>query len=358
MPELDVVRNEYKAFRVKKEYTYALMRLQNVVGVCTAEKTVRGKRTGEPSVVVWVRRKQPLWRLSSSDTIPSKIGGVPTDVIVADPKPCWTMSYFSHANRKYHRPYATGCGIGREEGGGYGTMGLLYYLSPELYFLTAGHVAMLDAEDDPVGFRLTQPDGSSNAIATVAACHHPLRDKEVVDAACCRVTDRGDNPPYRDPGWSYPLRLSLRNMDTIQQQFDPAPCCGFPMHSTQLDGGVQNGDSLLPRIAGLGKAEPGDRVWKSGATTGVTSGRVFSTDLTVWTQYWGKPVIMEHQIAIVSDKRFAAGGDSGAMIINEANQGIGMVIQACSSHTVATPIQPILRSLHGDERLEKIDLGD
>lgn len=58
-----------------------LRSLPNVLNVAIATKWIDGRDTGIPSIVVYVAKKKSLRALKKVDRVPSKIEGVPVDVI-------------------------------------------------------------------------------------------------------------------------------------------------------------------------------------------------------------------------------------------------------------------------------------
>jgi hypothetical protein len=66
--------------RVRRIYEKELLAKANVVGVGVGLRQRSGERTGEPALVVLVRKKIPLEQLSSQDVIPASLEGVPVDV--------------------------------------------------------------------------------------------------------------------------------------------------------------------------------------------------------------------------------------------------------------------------------------
>ncbi|OGO25016.1 MAG: hypothetical protein A2W33_06015 [Chloroflexi bacterium RBG_16_52_11] len=66
--------------QVKQAYEGQLLKLANVVGVGIGLRQQGGVRTGNPVLVVMVRKKFPTELLAQTDLIPSEIEGVPVDV--------------------------------------------------------------------------------------------------------------------------------------------------------------------------------------------------------------------------------------------------------------------------------------
>lgn len=66
---------------VRARHEAELMRYPNVVGVGDGICTKKGKPTGEPCLVVFVARKIPPKKLAKDQILPSRIEGIPVDVV-------------------------------------------------------------------------------------------------------------------------------------------------------------------------------------------------------------------------------------------------------------------------------------
>jgi len=73
---------------VLQRWRLRLLRLPNVLGVGVGYKTVGGKGTDRPAIVVMVRKKVPAGTLQQAERVPPVIESVPTDVVeVGDLRP-------------------------------------------------------------------------------------------------------------------------------------------------------------------------------------------------------------------------------------------------------------------------------
>jgi hypothetical protein len=95
-------------------------------------------------------------------------------------------------------------------------------------------------------------------------------------------------------------------------------------------------------------------VKKTGRTTGLTSGKVTETNVTVTVCYQprgmfscAKSARFVNQISISgSSGSFSAGGDSGSLIVTQSgNNPVGLLFAGSSSRTFANRIQPVLTKL-------------
>jgi hypothetical protein len=69
-----------RALRVKEEHEADLLAKANVLGVGVGFRHRAGRATGEISIIVMVRRKQPAAELAAGDLVPTEIDGVSVDV--------------------------------------------------------------------------------------------------------------------------------------------------------------------------------------------------------------------------------------------------------------------------------------
>ena len=69
-----------RALRVKEKHEADLLAKANVLGVGVGFRHRAGRPTGEISIIVMVRRKQPAATLAAGDLVPAEIDGVPVDV--------------------------------------------------------------------------------------------------------------------------------------------------------------------------------------------------------------------------------------------------------------------------------------
>jgi hypothetical protein len=89
-------------------------------------------------------------------------------------------------------------------------------------------------------------------------------------------------------------------------------------------------------------------VHKFGRTTAYTAGRIVSADTDVVVEYETAELTFRSQIVIVgaADQMFSDGGDSGSIILQRGtNAAVGLLFAGSTSHTIASHIASVLRSL-------------
>jgi len=384
------------------------MRLQNVVDIQEAEimskknvfamgvstKIIQGQDTEEPCLTVFVPPGTKSGGVSKADRVPSvmKVDGkiYKTDVIELEPPEPLTM-VMSIGDRK-RRPFMAGDEIGPKSYAQTGTIGLIFRArTAEIggyryddYGLTNYHVLrsiLLPKErfesEVILGMSVTQPAGGE-VVGHVVRALSPIPDG-VGDAALIRLTCPGGNPPqgtrgFYAPGSTWDLQAEYMVQDAMRRYLPRgAPLLGFPHYHKNFNGLVRgerptDQRSYYPTPAGLGVTEVGERVWKSGRTTGITRGTVRATNLIVAMYYGFGQVVMRRQILIQPDAAFddkttngangiCAAGDSGSVVIDAGNGAVGLAFSGNKVMLVATPIQRILNKLFFPEELAPYDLN-
>ncbi len=120
------------------------------------------------------------------------------------------------------------------------------------------------------------------------------------------------------------------------------------------------GLDVIGRLTGLGDAllREGETVRKIGRTTGVTRGRVTAIEMdNVLVDYDLGTLRFDQQIEIegADDVSFSAGGDSGALIVDEAGRAVALLFAGGDQGgtngqglTYANPLRPVLEALQVD----------
>lgn len=92
------------------------------------------------------------------------------------------------------------------------------------------------------------------------------------------------------------------------------------------------GDTEVPTVFNLNKVpssivipDVGMTVVKMGRTTGVTTGQIIDTDLTISVQYDAGEITFDNQILVYSDTAFSQGGDSGSGVYIDNGQELTWV---------------------------------
>jgi len=306
----------------KQRHEDALLSLPNVQAVCTARQITGGRETGQDAVVAIVSKKGTV---SPSDRVPGELDGVPTDVMEAPLDWC------------LERPCKIGDAIGRADHGIRGTLGLVY-VDPDdrVMLLTAAHVLMSSATDNPVGKDVSQPAGCRQmiegrnrySIGTVTEAVSPLAGLDVDAAAIA-------DGKYDHHG--------------ILQREGSGAYLWTVIGGDSVNNFRNNGAAAYFRPVSYHTAAPGDRVFLHGATSGASSAAVYTNDMTVVTRLWGQPVRMSGLHGYTSDRNIIAGGDSGGLACvfwKGYPRATSTLIMGSGKLAVAVPIHRQLRALH------------
>lgn len=98
---------------------------------------------------------------------------------------------------------------------------------------------------------------------------------------------------------------------------------------------------------GSAKVKEGEKVKKSGRTTGLTEGVVIDDDATIMVSYSQGQALFTHQI-IVEGVNIAQGGDSGSAVVNEDGYVIGLLFAGSSDgkNAIVNHIDKVLNALN------------
>jgi len=302
-----------------------LGKLKGVIGHGFSIKRVAGKDTGERCIRVFVKRKLPPQEIAAQDMVPTEItvpeGTIKTDVIEtgevvawveAPPQPTQIDDPATH--QKKYRPICGGISVCPTNFLLAGTIGLplvykdnipcllsnTHVIAPYWYQSQPGDPPGWDAKYGiHVGAKVRQPsitDGGleSDYVAELLAWTEiKLNQPNTIDAAIARVT--------------VPAQAELLN---------------------------------LGKYTAIADAQLGDKVAKSGRTTGITTGEVEALDVTIQVQYPHGVATMEHEIAFSGG--LSAAGDSGSAIVRQSdNTVLSLLFAGSPSITLGMPIKAV-----------------
>lgn len=320
--------------RALKACAPQLLGLPNVVGVGRGDKHVNGEPIGKPALTVLVRRKMPREQLMAGDIVPESVDDAYTDVIeVGDVVALGVNAAADLVRTERYRPAMPGISAGHYKITA-GTFGALVYdaKTGEPLLLSNNHVFANSTNGSDgrakVGDDIYQPgphDGGTkrDAIATLYR-FAPVNLEE--GAPGCPVATAAEAILNRVVKWfrkSYEVRLFKRSAAV-----------------NLVDAAVAkpvNKEWVTDEIVGIGipkgMAEPvvGEKVRKSGRTSGLNTGTVKVVQATI------KVGMGDNGFATFSDQvvttHIAQPGDSGSLVVNEKNQALGLL--SAGSDTVS-----------------------
>jgi hypothetical protein len=160
--------------------------------------------------------------------------------------------------------------------------------------------------------------------------------------------------PVIQPGSGDGGRLGARVgelADYIPIDFDPGAENYADAAIGSIDGGVdvsygeqfdEGGNYWIDGWTGV---SIGDTVRKSGRTTGVTTGQVINTNVTVWVDYDGQVARFVDQIAVAQDNwSFTAPGDSGSAV-DKDGKFVGLVFAGSPNYAYINKAEHIINGL-------------
>lgn len=299
-----------------------------VTAVGIGIKKVAGKDTGQNCIVIQVDSKVSVQRLLAlgEQPLPAFIDvdgvKVPTDIQV-DRKPTVRLLRFapgfdmstqasSDHVRCFNAPIPGGPQIAPRGKNWVGTLGCAVRYKDlngkeRIGALTNGHVTALDG----VGNEMLQPGPGSDYFA---------------------ITERVVGIRF---GSGYINYIDAAAMNTWRE------------------GGIYGGGThtVKPTQLGIGdiNPEPMDAtlrlpVWKSGRTTGVTTGYISMLDVSTYVGYDQGTARFDRQLYVKGDNGdFSAGGDSGSLVLHRGtNRPVGLLFAGGDGNTVISPIKFVL----------------
>lgn len=321
--------------KILNEVRSQLMKKQNVVATSIGYKTVAGNMTDELSIVCSVEIKKPRTKLSEQDMVPARIQNISTDVNVTG-----MLRIFQEPTRRF-RPAPGGISIGHK-GITAGTLGCLVKKNNKLFILSNNHV-LANSNEASVGDAILQPgphDGGQLPQDQIALLSEFVQ---------INFETGGELPPYPVGGFVASFlnaiaaavgsntRLKPYRIATQENKVD----CAIAEPLNPQD--VKNEILGIGIIAGVGEAELGMQVKKSGRTTGVTTGIIQQIDVTARVNYGA------NKVALFTDQVMAGamsqGGDSGSAVLDSNNNLVGLLFAGSDTTTIINRIQNVFAGL-------------
>jgi hypothetical protein len=309
-----------------------LMGMSNVVGVGKGHKHVHGESTGKPTLTVLVRKKLPKDELLAKDVVPQNIEDADTDVIeVGDVVALGPVPSVSRTAKC--RPAMPGVSIGHYKITA-GTFGAVVFdrNGGTPLILSNNHVLAncSNGRDgrSRVGDHIWQPgkyDGGTDRD-TIATLLRFVPVSLEMAAPECRVATAAEQSLNRVIKWfrrSYGLKLyKISGGVNLIDAAVAKPLNDKDLERAILGVGVPNGTA---------EVAVGDKVTKSGRTSGLNTGNVKVVQATI------KIGMGDAGDAVFSDQvvvtHMAEPGDSGSLVVSERNQAAGLL--SAGSDTVS-----------------------
>ena len=313
-----------------------LLKKKNVIIYYTGNKVVGGVVTARTSIRVGVREKIPLAQLKKKDIIPARIQGVETDVFQ-------TEEINAQIDRKArHRPAPPGVSVSHASVTA-GTLGMIVKKDGWQYILSNNHV-LANSNDAKMGDQTWQP-GSYDGGGPADTIGHlsdfvPIHFIGDSDCPIARLAVAVLN------FFATLVRRKTRVPDPVSNPINKVDCA---ISRPLINGEVSEEILEIGKPTGYGEAKVGDKVKKSGRTTGLTQGDVIATDGVSNVNYGdGKIAIFADQIITSA---MSKGGDSGSAVLNEQNAAVGLLFAGSSSLTIINKIANVIDALGLDKAI-------
>jgi hypothetical protein len=293
-----------------------LRALPNVVHVSVGLKEAAQRLiTDRLCIRVYVRAKKPLAELAPGQRVPAEIDGVPTDVNLVP------EVGFQADNTRY-RPIKGGIQVAN---GWFASPGA--GIEPRVTAGTLGCMA-IDKTDNDEMFLGARHVLLANSVGNGDAIYQP---------APVWFPNRRAQPTLPNVFGDGADKVAVVRRAVISEKVDAAiaridvssccHCCGIH-YSNEINGLSVGGTPPRSTILGDEPATAGMTVFKVGAGTLRTEGRVVDANFASFTIPGSPPRTFTGQIVIQQVNTalpFSDVGDSGAVVINAANKIVGMV---------------------------------
>lgn len=322
-----------EVINAKRKYEKNLRKHPYVKGVGVGYKKVGGKGTDQLSIVITVSKKQPKNLLTSKDLIPKTLGNIETDVVeIGFPRALISRT------AKY-RPSPCGVSIGHYAITA-GTQGAVVKDSEgKLYILSNNHV-LANENNCSVGDEILQPgpyDGGKSPADVIAKLERWIAlEGQVSTCPVAKVWASLYNISNRLIGGKTELHAYADGNNEVDCAI-AKPVDENDLDSLILDIGKPKG-AKDPELDMVCK--------KSGRTTELTTdGPISLLDWSGDIGYSNGNLHFVGQGIIIKDN-FCAGGDSGSVILNQADDKVvGLLFAGSDNSTIFSPIRKVLDAL-------------
>lgn len=319
--------------------TPRLLGLPNVVGVGRGQKHVSGHCTGKPTVTVLVTRKVPKRELGSSEIVPRSIADADTDVIeVGD------ISALARTEKL--RPARPGSSLGHYKITA-GTFGALVYdvKTGEPLILSNNHVLANSSNGKDgrckIGDPILQPgrhDDGRNPDDVIGHLYRFVPITMEVGSSDCKIASAAESALNKVVKW-FRRNYSVKFVKAYATQNLVDAAVAKPVSPNIVTGDIID----LGTPKGIAEVSVGDRVSKSGRTSGTNHGEVKVVQATI------KISMGDTGDAVFSDQvvttHMAEPGDSGSVVLNSKGQVVGLLSAGSDTVSIFARIQNVLDAL-------------
>ncbi len=330
---MDVIRS---VLRSRKKQ---LLSLDNVIGVGLGYKSVRGEVTERKSIVVIVEKKSPSDKLKRRHVVPPFLDGVDTDVIETG-----KFRFLGRTERV--RPVPPGVSIGHIQVTA-GTFGAVVRdkSTGKLLILSNNHVLAnaTNGRDKraKAGDPVLQPgvyDNGKPGTDVIGSLLKFVPINPVLEESQCPIAQKVSLAASWFLRFLGGYRLNFQRETLTENVVDAA--VAEPLKDDLIVDSVLE----LGKITGVGEAQLGQTVRKSGRTSGLTEGKVRTTDVTIRVDMGngGEAVFTDQIMADMVSRP----GDSGSVVLNENNQVVGLLFAGSDNMTLFNKFSTVQKMLN------------
>ncbi len=307
-------------FNAIRMHRFSFLSMPGVISVGLGIKIRKNFYTGFPSLTFGVKKKLSPHSVPSDQLIPRHIDHLPTDVIevgnirllgYALPQPGYPLGDQIDIRQTRLRPAQPGVSIGH-------------------YKTTAGTFGAVVKGNFPGGI-------------AILSNNHILANGTSGRDGLSRIGDAILQPGPYDNGTSEDIIARLYSFCPLisEKKFGKGnlnsidAALAVPIQPDLVTSSILD----LGSVSGTAPAQLGMAVLKSGRTTGVTKGMVFSVGNTIRVEGENKTYIFEEQIGITAKSE---GGDSGSLVVNQSGKAVGLLASGSKRYTFINPIDKVL----------------
>lgn len=302
-----------------EKHRFTFLSMPGVVLVGLGLKMTGNTCTGLPSLILGVKKKMPVRSIPSDQIIPRHIDRLPTDVVevgrirllgYALPEFPGPSGDLADQRAQRVRPAQPGVSIAH-------------------YRVSAGTLGALVKGDFPGG-------------AAILSNNHILANGTDGRDGLSRIGDPILQPGPYDNGGPRDIIARLHSFSPMITEakggrgrintIDAA--LAVPIKPDLVKGAVLG----LGPVRGTAQAYPGMTVLKSGRSSGVTTGQVFSLENTIRVENEDRTYLFENQIGTTMASE---GGDSGSLLMDRSGRAVGLLFAGSENQTFFNPIGPI-----------------
>lgn len=275
--------------KIKDKYSFELLGKSLVSGVGIGPKIINGENTGELCIRVYVTYKIDDKHVDEEHKIPEKIEGVKTDVVEGEVLEKSATSNVPTTAQSRVRPAQPGCSISHYATATRGTLGALALdkETDELLFMSNWHVIAnfgMCRRGDPI----LQPGGLDGGTLPDDIIGY-LERWEDVQMLCPARSNREDTLSEAKQrirkAVEHDIDLPVNYVDAaVAKPVSDDAVIPTPLGTEEIKE-ADSRDTGNYRPQETKKAKRGEKLVKSGATTGVTSATVVDTDYDTLIKY-------------------------------------------------------------------------